>query len=92
VTRSFALLAVLSLAAALRANAPVSNSPSNAPVTNSAVTADLPPMPAQEKELAVSQGMLLGTMAVVLLVLAVAGGIAVYVTRRHQAVPTVKDV
>jgi hypothetical protein len=49
-------------------------------------------MPAQEREAAISQGMLLATMAVVLVVLAAAGGLAVYLTRRHQAAPNMKDM
>lgn len=81
------------LAASLFANmAPTENQ--QAPAANIAPSsvADLPPMPAQEREAAVSQGMLLGTMAVVLVLLAAVGGLAVYLTRRHQAAPTVKDL
>ena len=50
---------------------------------------ELPPSPAQERKAAISQGMLLATMAVVL---ATVGGIAVYITRRVQATPEMKDL
>lgn len=53
---------------------------------------ELPPSPAQERKAAISQGMLLATMAVVLVVLATVGGIAVYITRRVQATPEMKDL
>ncbi len=90
-----AFLMIAALAMPLFANAPPpENQPS--PAINLAEApvnaADLPPMPAQERDAAVSQGMLLATMAVVLVVLAAVGGVAVYVTRRAQAAPQIKDM
>lgn len=84
-----------SLAMALLANmAPPENQPS--PEANTAPApanaAELPPMPSQERDAAVSQGMLLATMATVLVVLAAVGTVAVYVTRRAQAAPKIKDL
>jgi hypothetical protein len=77
------------LAAPLFADlAPPENKQTPAPIN----TAELPPMPSQERDSAVSHGMLLATMAVVLVVLAAAGGLAVYLTRRHQAAPDMKDM
>ena len=85
------LLATLTMCLVLGAplwadNAPANNAPM--PIAE----AELPPSPAQERKAAISQGMLLATMAVVLVVLALVGGIAVYVTRRHQAAPDMKDL
>lgn len=50
------------------------------------------PANAAEQEEAASQGMLLAGIATALIVIAVLGGLAVYVTRRHQAVPTIQDM
>lgn len=47
---------------------------------------------AAEQEDAASQGMLLAGIATALIVVGVLGGLAVYVTRRHQAVPTIQDM
>jgi hypothetical protein len=85
------LLATLTMCLILGAPVMAQNTPANTapPAINEA---ELPPSPAQERKAAISQGMLLGTMAVVLVVLALVGGIAVYVTRRHQAAPDMKDL
>jgi len=85
------LVATIAMCFALCAPVMAQNTQANiAPAATN--EAELPPSPAQERKAAISQGMLLATMAVVLVVLATVGGIAVYVTRRAQAAPEMKDM
>lgn len=81
--------------AALSGASPSSVNAGNNPApgnTEASALTDLPPMPAQQQEEALSRGMLIASMVTVLLVLAVLGGIAVYVTQRHKAAPEMKDM
>lgn len=85
-----AVLLSLALCAPLSAQAPL---PANAAAATPAANINTNvPEATQEREAAISRGMLIGTMAVVLLVLAVVGGLAVFITRRHQAAPEMKDL
>lgn len=72
-----------------KANTGNSPGPANA---DTAALQDLPPMPAQQREEALSRGMLIASMVTVLLLLAILGGLAVYITQRHKAAPEMKDL